>query len=334
MLIRFKSGTEESRIHEFKNRIQGLGHESFYEADSSCLAVPTLKTKELMLQDKEVQMLESAEDPVEPYHLVSNRFRTRQNLDFGTHLFQKPDDFLIIAGPCSVETEEQMELIASAVKQSGQRFLRGGAYKPRTSPYSFQGLEDLGLKLIREAADRHGLLVVSEIMDPRDLDQFLSFVDVIQIGTRNMMNYRLLKEVGKSKKPVLLKRGMSATLEEWLLSAEYIASEGNSNIILCERGIRSFDASTRNVLDLACIPRLKQMTWLPVIIDPSHGTGYSSLVPSMAMASLAAGARGLLIEVHPDPKKALSDGQQALTIPQYLELVPRLKAIQSVLYNT
>lgn len=331
MLIRFKTGTAESQIQNFKNRILSQGHECFYEPDALCLAIPTLRTTDLRLLQDEILMVESLSDPKDAYHLVSNQFRGPKAIDFGSGVTLGMNEFMIIAGPCSVETEEQMEAIAKAVALSGQRFLRGGAYKPRTSPYSFQGLEELGLRLIREAADRHGLMVVSEIMDPRDLEQFYAYVDVIQIGTRNMMNYRLLKEVGKTKKPVLLKRGMSATLEEWLLSAEYIASEGNSNIILCERGIRSFDSNTRNVLDLACIPRLKQMTWLPVIIDPSHGTGYSSLVPSMAMASVAAGACGLLIEVHPDPDKALSDGQQALTIPQYLDLVPKLKAIQEVL---
>jgi 3-deoxy-7-phosphoheptulonate synthase len=222
-------------------------------------------------------------------------------------------DIVVMAGPCSVESEEQILATAIAVKRAGAKILRGGAFKPRTSPYSFHGLHEEGLKLLAQARRATGLPVVTEAMDTRHLDAVCAYADMIQIGSRNMQNYTLLEEVGKLRMPVLLKRGFSATIEEFLLAAEYIASGGNSRIVLCERGIRTFETSTRNTLDLSALPLLKRYTHLPVIVDPSHGTGLWWLVPHMARAAVAAGADGMLIEVHVNPQAALSDGEQSLS---------------------
>ena len=222
-------------------------------------------------------------------------------------------NFAVIAGPCSVETKEQMEETAAAVKAAGAKLMRGGAYKPRTSPYAFQGLEKKGLELLQAARAHTGLPIVSEIVSPKHIEMFEMCVDVIQIGARNMQNFDLLKEVGKTNKPILLKRGLSSTIEEWLMSAEYIMSRGNNNVILCERGIRTFEKYTRNTLDLSAVVAVKQLSHLPVVVDPSHATGRSDMVEPMALAAVAAGADGLLIEVHNNPAKALCDGPQSLT---------------------
>jgi 3-deoxy-7-phosphoheptulonate synthase len=234
----------------------------------------------------------------------------------------------VIAGPCSVETQPQMEAAASGVKAGGARLMRGGAFKPRTSPYAFQGKGVEGLELLRSAADAHGLPIVTELMDPRMLEAFLQYdVDVIQIGTRNMQNFDLLKEVGRTTKPVILKRGMSATISEWLMAAEYIAAGGNHNIIFCERGIRTFETAYRNVLDVTAVPVLKRETHLPVIVDPSHAGGKAWLVPALSCAAVAAGADGLLIEVHPNPCDAWCDADQALTPDEFATLMGQLGAV-------
>jgi 3-deoxy-7-phosphoheptulonate synthase len=234
----------------------------------------------------------------------------------------------VIAGPCSVETAPQMAAAAASVKAAGARLMRGGAFKPRTSPYTFQGMGVDGLELLRNAADGEGLPIVTELMDPRMLETFLQYdVDVIQIGTRNMQNFDLLKEVGRTNKPVILKRGMSATLNEWLMAAEYIAAGGNHNIIFCERGIRTFETAYRNVLDVTAVPMLKRETHFPVIVDPSHAGGKAWLVPALACAAVAAGADGLLIEVHPNPCEALCDADQALTPGEFTALMQQLRAV-------
>ncbi len=237
------------------------------------------------------------------------------------------DALAICAGPCSVESAEQIEATAAAVARAGANVLRGGAYKPRTSPYAFQGLGRQGLELLRAAADRHRLSVVTEVLDPRDVSEVARFADMLQIGARNMQNFALLREAGESGKPVLLKRGLSATVEEWLLAAEYMLVAGNPDIVLCERGIRSFDPATRNLLDLAVVPLLAEMTHLPIIVDPSHGTGIARLVEPMALAGIAAGADGLLVEVHPNPASAVSDGQQSLAPEEFAALIHHLGAI-------
>jgi 3-deoxy-7-phosphoheptulonate synthase len=234
----------------------------------------------------------------------------------------------VIAGPCSVETAPQMEAAAAGVKAGGARLMRGGAFKPRTSPYSFQGKGVEGLELLRTAADAHNLPIVTELMDARMLETFLQYdVDVIQIGTRNMQNFDLLKEVGRTTKPVVLKRGMAATISEWLMAAEYIAAGGNHNIIFCERGIRTFETAYRNVLDVTAVPVLKRETHLPVIVDPSHAGGKAWMVPALSCAAVAAGADGLLIEVHPNPCEAWCDADQALTLAEFATLMGQLGAV-------
>jgi 3-deoxy-7-phosphoheptulonate synthase len=236
------------------------------------------------------------------------------------------EEIAICAGPCGVESAEQLDEAARAVASAGANVLRGGAYKPRTSPYSFQGLGEEGLKLLRYAADRHGLGVVTEVMDPRDVEKVVAYADMLQIGARNMQNFSLLREVGMTRTPVLLKRGLSATVQEWLLAAEYVLLGGNEAVVLCERGVRSFDVATRNVLDISVVPLLEDMTHLPVIVDPSHAIGIARLVPPIAVASIAAGAHGLIIEVHPDPANALSDGAQSLNGEEFAQLMRRLAA--------
>jgi 3-deoxy-7-phosphoheptulonate synthase len=237
------------------------------------------------------------------------------------------DEIAIAAGPCGVESAEQLESAARAVATSGANVLRGGAYKPRTSPYSFQGLGEEALRMLRDAGDSYGLGVVTEVMDTRDVEKVSQYADMLQIGTRNMQNFPLLREVGSTRMPVLLKRGLSATVQEWLLAAEYILLGGNENVVLCERGVRSFDSATRNLLDISVVPLLEEMTHLPVIVDPSHAMGIARLVPPIAVASIAAGAHGLLIEVHPDPANALSDGAQSLDLPAFERLMRRLEAV-------
>lgn len=236
-------------------------------------------------------------------------------------------ELVVMAGPCAIEDEEQLIQAAEAVKKAGARVLRAGAFKPRTSPYSFQGLEQQGLQFLNRVREKTGLLIVTEVMDQFTVEEVAECADIIQVGARNMQNYYLLRELGRIRKPVLLKRGLSATIEEWLMAAEYILSGGNYDVILCERGIRTFEPYTRNTLDLSAVPLVKQLSHLPVIVDPSHGTGLSSLVPAMSKAALAAGADGLMIEVHPNPQEALSDGPQSLTPIQFQTLMKELKGV-------
>jgi 3-deoxy-7-phosphoheptulonate synthase len=236
-------------------------------------------------------------------------------------------EVVIIAGPCSVENHEQLMETAKAVKSAGGMILRGGAFKPRSSPYNFQGLGEEGLKLLQEARMKTGLPIVTEVMDTRMVELIAGYADILQIGSRNMQNYPLLKEVGTLRKPVLLKRGMMATIEEFLLAAEYILNQGNEQVILCERGIRTFETTTRNTLDLSAVPMLKHLSHLPVIVDPSHGTGHRWMVPAMAKAAIAAGADGLIMEVHYKPEEALCDGQQSLSPEEFAKLMADLKKI-------
>jgi 3-deoxy-7-phosphoheptulonate synthase len=241
---------------------------------------------------------------------------------------------VLIAGPCAVEGAEVLQTIAGAVKAAGANLLRGGAFKPRTSPYSFQGLGEKGLAILRDVGHSHGLPVVTEVMDPRQVELVARYADMFQIGARNMQNFDLLKEVGQARKPVLLKRGMSATVKDMLMSAEYILSEGNPNVVLCERGVRSFEDSTRNMLDLSAVPNVKGQSHLPIIVDPSHATGRPDLIPAMARAALAAGADGVHVEVHSCPEKALSDGPQALLPAQYASLTRELFRLAELMGKT
>ncbi|MBZ4664804.1 3-deoxy-7-phosphoheptulonate synthase [Mahella sp.] len=267
---------------------------------------------------------------MKPYKLVSRELKADNTVVDVNGVKIGGDKLVSIAGPCAVESEQQIMDIALAVQKAGADMLRGGAYKPRTSPYAFQGLGEDGLKLLAQAGQETGLRVVTEVVDPRDIELVASYADMLQIGARNMQNYRLLQEIGASKKPVILKRGISATIEEWLMAAEYILYNGNPNVVLCERGIRTYETATRNTLDLNAIPLLKELTHLPVIVDPSHATGLWRLVPSVSMGVIAAGADGLIIEVHNDPSHALSDGPQSILPERFGELMANLKALAAV----
>lgn len=268
-----------------------------------------------------------------PYKLVSRELHPLDSkIQIKPGLFIGGDaDFVVMAGPCSVETEEQIFATAKTVAENGGKVLRGGGFKPRTSPYSFQGLGEPGLKMLRQAADANGLAVVSEVMEIRQIDLLCAYTDILQIGARNTQNYNLLKEIGRTQKPVLLKRGIAGTIEELLMSAEYILSEGNKNVILCERGIRTFETMTRNTYDISAIPVCKKQSHLPVIGDPSHGIGKAEFVPDLALATVAAGAHGMIIEIHPNPAKALSDGPQSLTFPQFKQLMHQINQLNVLL---
>jgi len=264
---------------------------------------------------------------MKPYKLVSRESKPVNTIIKVRGVKIGGNSVAIMAGPCAVESREQLLTAARQVKAAGAHIIRGGAFKPRTSPYSFQGLEEEGLKILREASQETGLPVVTEVIDEHSLQLALDYVDIIQIGARNMQNFRLLKVAGQSEKPILLKRGMSATIEEWLMAAEYIMSEGNGQVILCERGIRTFETATRNTLDLSAIPMVKRLSHLPVIADPSHATGDRQLVRPMSLAAIASGADGLILEMHPEPDKALSDGPQSLTPDDLLGLMVQLNKI-------
>jgi 3-deoxy-7-phosphoheptulonate synthase len=268
---------------------------------------------------------------VSPYKLASRNFKPGGTIIKLGEVEIGGSQVISMAGPCSIESEEQIEACASIVAEGGAQIIRGGAFKPRSSPYSFQGMGEQGLKLIRAAANRHHLLVVSEVMDQVQIPLLLEYSDILQVGARNMQNFNLLRELGKVRKPVLLKRGIAATIEELLLSAEYIMSGGNYEVILCERGIRTFETATRNTMDIAAIPVLKRLTHLPVIADPSHGTGKRDYVLAMARAAVAAGADGLLVEVHPDPDHAASDGAQTLNPTQFSEMMQQARAIAAAI---
>lgn len=264
-----------------------------------------------------------------PYQLVSREWKSTDTT-FTVNGVEIGKELMLIAGPCAVENEEQIFTISEFLAKHHIKFMRGGAYKPRTSPYSFQGLKTEGLVMMRKAADTHGLAVVSEIMSIDRVSEFNEYVDIFQVGTRNMQNYPLLRALSKNNKPVLLKRGMSSTIEEWLLAAEYIVSGGNEKVILCERGIRTFETATRNTLDLSAIPLVKQLSHLPIIVDPSQGTGVRELVAPMSAAAIAAGADGLIIEVHNQPNEALSDGDQSIYLDQLEQLIQRLIKIAAI----
>ena len=263
----------------------------------------------------------------EPYKLASRTFKPERSAVSFDEFRVGGDEVIVMAGPCSVETEEQIAAAAAAVKKAGAKILRGGAFKPRSSPYSFQGLGEDGLRMMRAAADAEGLKVVSEVMDVSQIELVVGYADILQVGARNMQNYTLLRELGKARTPVLLKRGIAATIEEWLLSAEYVLSGGNTDVILCERGIRTFESYTRNTLDISAIPVIQKLSHLPIIADPSHGTGLRDKVAPMARAAIAAGADGLIIEVHPDPDHALSDGAQSIFPLQFDRLMAELRII-------
>ena len=262
-----------------------------------------------------------------PYKLASKEYGPEPTIVRVGDVTFGSDEFVVMAGPCAIESWSQLIDTARSVRKAGARVLRGGAYKPRSSPYSFQGLGPPGLQMLAEARAETWLPIITEVLEPGDVERVAKYADILQIGARNMQNFSLLKEVGKASRPVLLKRALSGTIEEWLLAAEYVMASGNLNVVLCERGIRTYETATRNTLDLSAVPAVKKLSHLPVVADPSHGTGKADLVPAMALASVAAGADALMIEVHPSPDHALSDGAQSLNLAQFADLVPRLAAV-------
>ena len=330
MVVLMQSGAGEDQIQHVIDRLVSLGFDIHRSTGASHTVIGAVGVGP-DFDPRDIEVLPGVREVVrvtQPYKLANRAFKpegTVVRLPNGVCI--GGTEIVIAAGPCAVESAEQMEAIAGRVAQLGARILRGGAYKPRTSPYSFQGLGEPGLRLLRDAADRHGLLVVSEIMDASQLPLMLPLVDVLQVGARNMQNYHLLRALGLAPKPVLLKRGLSATIEELLLAAEYIMAGGNHNVILCERGIRTFEPYTRNTMDIAALPVIKKLSHLPVFADPSQGTGRRDQVPPMARAAVAAGADGLIIEVHNDPERALSDGAQSLYFDQFDKLMSELRMI-------
>ena len=329
MLVVMQEGAPETQVQQVIDRLVMMGftvHRSTGVTHTVLGGVGPLET----FDPAEFEVLDGVREChriVSPYKLANKRFRPQGTVVAIGNVKIGGPEVVVMAGPCSVENEEQIELCAALVAKAGATVIRGGAFKPRSSPYSFQGLGEIGLKMLRTAADRHGLLVVSEVMDRSQITLLVKYSDILQVGARNMQNFNLLRDLGLARKPVLLKRGIAATIEEVLLSAEYIMSGGNYDVILCERGIRTFETATRNTMDISAIPVLKQLTHLPVIADPSHGVGKRTLVPAMARAAVAAGADGLLIEVHHDPDHALSDGAQSLFPEQFSELMGQLRMI-------
>jgi 3-deoxy-7-phosphoheptulonate synthase len=331
MIIVMGPGAGEAQIQAVVAKVQKAGlstHVSVGVARTVIGVVGDDRTKEMLRESLEVTPgVEKVVAILQPFKLVSREFIAQDTVvTVGTSTVGGPR-LAVMAGPCSVESREQIMATADAVKAAGGTILRGGAFKPRTSPYSFQGLEEDGLKLLAEARARTGLPIVTEAMDALQLDLVCRYADMIQIGARNMQNYPLLREAGRAKLPVLLKRGVSATLEELLLAAEYILNEGNYQVVLCERGIRGFNGHTRYTLDLSAVPVLKSLTHLPIVVDPSHGTGKWKYVPSMARAAVAAGADGLMVEIHPDPANALSDGPQSLSLENFAGLMASLRPV-------
>ena len=337
MVVVMQEGATEAQIQSAINKLMEMGfdiHRSTGARQTVLGAVGSI----VDFDTRNIELLEGVAEVVRisaPYKLASRHFRPEGSVvQLGKGVAVGGEQIVMMAGPCSVESPEQIETVAAFVAKHGAKVLRGGAFKPRTSPYSFQGLGLKGLEMLRNAADAHGLLLVSEVMDQTQIPMIIDYVDVLQVGARNMQNYNLLKEIGKVSKPVLLKRGIAATLEELLLSAEYIMMGGNYNVVLCERGIRTFESYTRNTLDISAIPVIKKLSHLPIIVDPSHGTGRRDKVPPMARAAVAAGADGLLIEVHNDPEKALSDGAQSLYPEQFEQLIKELRMIAPAVGRT
>ena len=337
MVVVMQEGATEDQIQAVINRLMEMGFDIHRSTGARHTVLGAVGAK-VDFDVRDIELLEGVAEVLRisaPYKLASRHFRPEGTVvQLGKGVAVGGRQVVVMAGPCSVESAEQIETIAACVSKLGARVLRGGAFKPRTSPYSFQGLGQPGLELLRRAADHHGLLLVSEVMDHTQIPMVLEYVDVLQVGARNMQNYNLLRELGKVPKPILLKRGISATIEELLLSAEYIMSGGNYNVILCERGIRTFESYTRNTLDVSAIPVIQKLSHLPIVVDPSHGTGRRDKVAPMARAALAAGADGLLIEVHHDPERALSDGAQSLYPAQLEQLMKELRMIAPAVGRT
>ena len=336
MVVILENNATDEQIKNVKQHLEDFGfqiHESAGE-QRTVLGAIGVKTG---FDIRKVRILEGVADVyrvTSPFKLASKKFKEEKSIFNIKGIEIGGDNIAVMAGPCSIESEEQIFKLAEVVAKSGAKILRGGAFKPRSSPYSFQGLGEEGLKMMRRAADEFGLLVITEVMQIDQIELIAKYTDIFQLGARNMQNFSLLKELSKSEIPVMIKRGLSATIEEWLMSGEYVLAGGNKNVILCERGIRTFEPYTRNTFDLSAIPVVHKISHLPVVADPSHATGYRDQVPPMARAAVAAGADALMIEIHHDPENALSDGPQALLPDVYLQLMKELSAIANAIGKT
>ena len=329
MIIILKSGASDDQINHVIERVEALGLQAHLSRGTYRTIIGVIGDEQ-KLQAEPLRAIPGVSEVIPvlpPYKLASREAHPQPSIIDVAGVKIGGGNLGMIAGPCAVEEPERMNAIGSAVKAAGANILRGGAFKPRTSPYAFQGMGEAGLKLLRETGDKFGLPIVTEVMDPRFVEMVERYTDMIQIGARNMQNFALLTEVGRTRKPVLLKRGMSATIEDLLMSAEYILSQGNSDVVLCERGVKSFDKATRNLYDVASVALVKGLSHLPIIVDPSHATGRPDLIPACALAGVAAGADGVHIEVHDCPEKAKSDGPQALLPKQYAELMTQIRKL-------
>jgi 3-deoxy-7-phosphoheptulonate synthase len=336
MIIVLRANPTDKEIDHVIERIKELGFKAHLSRGEHRTIIGVIGD-ESKLQAEPLQAIPGVEQVLsilKPFKLASREFNKRDTVVPVGKVNIGGGSLAMIAGPCAVESFAVMDEIAGKIKAAGANILRGGAFKPRTSPYSFQGMGEEGLKILEDVGKKHDMPTVTEVMDPRQIPAVEKRADMFQIGARNMQNFDLLKEIGQTKKPVLLKRGMSATVKDMLMSAEYVLAEGNPNVVLCERGVRSFEDSTRNMLDMSSVPNVKGQSHLPIIVDPSHATGRPDLIPSMACAAVAAGADGVHVEVHSCPEKALSDGPQALLPPRYAELMTQLKKLAEVMGKT
>ena len=336
MIVVMKPGSTQENLAAVVNKIEAAGLRTHLSKGEEVTIVGVIGDKKI-IANLELQMMAGVEKTVritEKYKLVSRDFHPEDTIIDAGGVKIGGSEIIVMAGPCAVESLEQLREAAQAVKACGAKFLRGGAYKPRTSPYDFQGLGEDGLKLLRKVADEFDLRVITEIVDKDDIDIFCKYADILQVGARNMQNFQMLKALGKCKKPVMLKRGLSATISEWLNAAEYIMTGGNEQVIFCERGVRTYETFTRNTLDLSAVAAVKELSHLPIVVDPSHGTGRWKMVAPMARAAIAVGADGLIIEVHPHPEKALCDGDQSLTPEAFKTLMGSLGGIAKVMGRT
>ncbi len=334
MIIVLRPDSTTEQIDHILERIHDLGFKPHLSRGEVRTIIGVIGDEDKLLVEplSAIPGVEQVIPILKPFKLASREMKSRDTIvEVGRNVRVGGGYMALIAGPCAVENYEVLDIIAGAVKAAGANILRGGAFKPRTSPYSFQGLGERGLQILRDVGQKHGLPVVTEVMDPRQVELVCRYADMLQIGARNMQNFDLLREVGLTRKPVLLKRGMSATVKDLLMSAEYILSAGNPSVVLCERGVRTFEDSTRNMLDMSAVPNVQKQSHLPIIVDPSHATGRPDLIPAMARASVAAGADGIHVEVHCCPEKALSDGPQALLPPQFANLARDLFRLAEVM---
>ena len=337
MVIVMIEHATEDQIERVIASLTQKGYDAHRSTGSTRTVIGVVGASRTPLDPREFEIMPGVQEVVkitEPYKLAGRTFQPEDTVIHLGDVRIGGREIVMMAGPCAVESEKQLDIIASSVRRYGARILRGGAFKPRTSPYAFQGLGEEGLGHLRKVADRHGLFVITEVMDTNQVELVAAYSDILQVGARNMQNFNLLKELGRQRKPVMLKRGMSATIQEWLLSAEYILAGGNRDVMLCERGIRTFENFTRNTMDISAIPIIKKLSHLPIVADPSHGTGLRDKVIPMARAAVAAGADGIMVEVHHEPEAALSDGPQSIYPEQFAELMAQLRIIAPAIGRT